>query len=135
MALCLLWLEAPSITGLAIGANESMDNAFAEALSPNHPRQSAVARAPLPERHCLSAVTRAPEQRSPPKAGFYASCNNVLCILIMAFLPPYALSFRGHIHVCGGGIAGLPVAGFVWTTGYAVRSDVLDSTVSPIFAM
>ena len=48
---------------------------------------------------------------------------------------PYALSFQGNIHACGRGIDGVPVAGFVWTTSYAVRSDVLDSTVSPIFAM
>ena len=34
-----------------------------------------------------------------------------------------------------GGVAGLPVAGFVWATGYAIHSHVLDSTVSPIFAM
>ena len=48
---------------------------------------------------------------------------------------PYALSFQGNIHACGRGIAGVPVAGFVWATSYAVRSDVLDSTVSIIFTM
>ena len=42
---------------------EFMDNAFAEALSPNQCHQCAGA--------------RAPEQRSPPKAGFYASIFNV----------------------------------------------------------
>ena len=48
---------------------------------------------------------------------------------------PYALSFWGNTHACGGGIAGLPVAGFVWTAGCAVRSDVLESTISPFFAI
>lgn len=33
------------------------------------------------------------------------------------------------------GIAGLSVAGLMWTTGYTVHSDVLDSTISPIFTM
>ena len=45
-------------TGSAIGANQFMNNAFEEVLSPDHCRQRAVA--------------RAPEQRSPPLAGFYA---------------------------------------------------------------
>ena len=49
-------------TGSAIGENELMDNAFAEA--------------PLPSHHRRSAVALAPEQRSPPLAGFYASNNN-----------------------------------------------------------
>ena len=48
---------------------------------------------------------------------------------------PYAFELSRNIHACGGDIAALPVAGFVCTTGYAVHSDVLNSTVSPIFAM
>ena len=36
----------------------------------------AIAKVLLPERHRLNAVARAPEQRSPPKAGFYASIHN-----------------------------------------------------------
>ena len=47
------------ITGYAIGANKFIDNTYEEALLLNHCHRSAVA--------------RAPEQRSPPKAGFYAS--------------------------------------------------------------
>ena len=34
---------------------------------------------------------------------------------------PYAMSVRGNIYVCGEVIDGLPVAGFVWTTGYTVH--------------
>ena len=48
---------------------------------------------------------------------------------------PYAFELSRNIHACGGDIAALPVAGFVCTTGYAVPSDVLNSIVSPIFAM
>ena len=44
-----------------------------------------------------------------------------------------ALSFQGSNRVCSGGIADLPVAGCMWTTGHAVHSNVLNSTVSPIF--
>ena len=53
-------------TGSAIGENELMDNAFEEAPSPSHHRRSAVA--------------LAPEQRSPPKAGFYASLSYLIYI-------------------------------------------------------
>ena len=44
-----------------------------------------------------------------------------------------ALSFQRNIHVCGKGIAGLPVAGFLWTTCYAVPSEVLNSIRQPYF--
>ena len=39
------------------------------------------------------------------------------------------------MYVCGGGITGLAVTGFIWTTGHTVHSNVLDSTVSPFFAI
>ena len=45
------------------------------------------------------------------------------------------LSVQGNTYVCGRGIAGLTVTGCVWTNGYTVRSNMLDSTVSSIFAM
>ena len=47
------------ITGYAIGAKKFIDNTYEEVLLLNHCHRS--------------AVTRAPEQRSLPKAGFYAS--------------------------------------------------------------
>ena len=40
-----------------------MANTFAEALSPNHYHRCAIA--------------RVPEQRNPPKSGFYASVANL----------------------------------------------------------
>ena len=53
----------------------------------------------------------------------------------LSWQQPYASSFRANIHACGGAIAGLFVASFVWTTGYIAHSDMLESIVSPIFAM
>lgn len=38
--------------------------------------------------------------------------------------------YRETIHVSGGGIAGLPAAGLMSTTGLAVYPDMLDSTIS-----
>ena len=46
---------------------------------------------------------------------------------------PYALSFQESIHVRDRNISGLPVTGLMWTTGHAIRSNVLNSTAhSPI---
>ena len=43
--------------------------------------------------------------------------------------------FWEAMHGYARGIAGVLAADFIWSTGYAVPSTVLDSTLSHIFAM
>ena len=53
-------------------------------------------------------------------------------------LSPQPLStfiFREAMHGYARGIAGVLAADFIWSTGYAVPSTVLDSTLSHIYAM